>query len=83
MKRAELFLLFLELPLDFAALLCAAAAAYALRFTPLVVRYREVLFQIPFDEYLPISVAVAIGWVIATYNGLITLKNRAKEIFPI
>ncbi|MFH1098460.1 MAG: sugar transferase [Candidatus Uhrbacteria bacterium] len=63
MKRSELTISVLLIPLDYAALLAAAALAYTIRFTQLAA-LRPVTFHLPFPEFFRLSAAVALGWII-------------------
>lgn len=64
MKRFELFLMVLQVPVDFFMLILSGIAAYALRFTPWALSLRPVTFDISASEYLSIITWVAVGWVL-------------------
>lgn len=62
MKRSELTISVLLVPLDYAALLAAAALAYAIRYAGLADNLRTTTV-IPLAEYLRIAALIAVGWV--------------------
>jgi len=78
MKRFELAFAFLQLPLDYLALLLAGLSAYGLRYTNLALSIRPVKFNLPWDKYWPLILMVALGWIIIfALNGLYhTNPNR-------
>jgi exopolysaccharide biosynthesis polyprenyl glycosylphosphotransferase len=87
MKKFELFFTFLQLPLDYLLLCLAGFTAYNLRFTELITSIRPVRFNLPWAEYWPIVLLVALGWiVIFIFSGLYhTNPNRklSKDIARI
>ncbi len=78
MKRFELTFAFLQLPLDYVALILAGLSAFALRYTDLITSIRPILFNLPWNKYWPLVLAVAAGWVVIfALNGLYhTNPNR-------
>ncbi|MDO8499155.1 MAG: sugar transferase [bacterium] len=64
MKKLELTLAFIKLPLDYCLLVLAGFTVYSLRFTRLVTAIRPVLFDLPWVRYWPIVLAVALGWIV-------------------
>jgi len=64
MKKFELTLSFLQLPLDFILLVLAGFTAYQLRFTDLMTSIRPVFFSLTWEEYWPLVMIVALLWVI-------------------
>src|SRR3989339_897541 len=71
MKRFELTFSFLQLPVDYAALVLAGFGAYALRYTEYVRSIRPILFNLSWSRYWPIVLIVAAGWVVIfAVNGL-------------
>ena len=52
MKRFQLFLMVLQVPVDFLLLLCGAISAFFLRFTPWAVDLRAVAFDLTLLEYI-------------------------------
>ncbi len=64
MKRFELTFSFLQLPIDYAALVLAGLAAYSLRYTEFVRAIRPILFNLSWPKYWPIVLIVAAGWVV-------------------
>ncbi|MBI5728331.1 MAG: sugar transferase, partial [Candidatus Magasanikbacteria bacterium] len=63
MKRAEIILMILQVPVDFCLLLLAAVAAYAARFTPWAIALKPVLFRITLGQYLEVATGVAVVWL--------------------
>lgn len=79
MKRLELFFLFIRLPLDFAAVIGAALAAYFLRYE-VFVDIRPATQLIAFNEYLALVVGIAILWiVIFAITGLYLPRLRIMD----
>lgn len=64
MQRADLGFAVALLPLDYLALVSAALAAYALRFTDIFVRQRPVVFDLPFATYARAAVVCALLFVV-------------------
>ncbi len=64
MKRSELIVAVLLVPLDFLGLLLAAWTALSIRKLPLVTGLRPVLFEIPIATYFRDSAVVAVVWII-------------------
>ncbi|MFA6486470.1 MAG: sugar transferase [Candidatus Magasanikbacteria bacterium] len=78
MKKFELTFTFLQLPLDYLALVMAGFSAYALRYADFVTTVRPILFDLRWPRYWPLVLAVSAGWVIIfAFNGLYhTNPNR-------
>jgi exopolysaccharide biosynthesis polyprenyl glycosylphosphotransferase len=77
MRRLDLTFSALLLPLDFLALLAAAATAYALRFSKTFVEIRPLLQDLPFPQYLATAAFFAVIWlVIFAIAGLYTMRHR-------
>lgn len=64
MKRSEIILMVLQVPIDFLLLLLAAVSAYYLRFTDWATNLRPVIFKLIFLDFLCIVSFVAIGWIV-------------------
>lgn len=64
MKRSEISLMVLQVPVDFLMMLSAALTAYSARFLPAVVEIRPVMFHLPIDVFLRLTSIVAFGWLI-------------------
>ncbi|MBP7992606.1 MAG: sugar transferase [Candidatus Magasanikbacteria bacterium] len=64
MKRSEIILMFIQVPLDFLLLLAAGMSAYYLRFSEMVVTWRPVLFSIPVVNFFHVLAIVSVGWII-------------------
>lgn len=63
MKRIELILLMLQVPLDFLLLLLAAASAYYLRFTGWARALKPVLFDLSLFEFIEMVAPVSLAWL--------------------
>ncbi len=64
MKRFELFLNVLQVPVDFFLLVAAGVTAYILRFTPVFISWKPVLFHVTRADYTQVVFFVAMGWII-------------------
>lgn len=83
MKRSELFFGAILVPLDFVALLAAAALAYYLRVSRPIQELRPVLFELdlPFGEYMQLAAVVSIVIMgIFAIQGLYTLQVTRKVL---
>lgn len=77
MRRVDLTFSALLVPLDFAAFLAAAFAAYALRTSKAFLEIRPILQEIPTSQYALLSIGFAtIGLILFTIAGLYSLKPR-------
>jgi len=77
MKKSELFLTFLLLPLDILAIFAGGLAAYALRFHPALAGIRPVIFQLPLDRYIAILTLAVILWIVVfAFAGLYNTRPR-------
>lgn len=64
MKRSEMSLMVLQVPVDFSMMFLAALSAYALRFLPAVTAIRPVMFELPLLDYMHLAILVSTGWVV-------------------
>ena len=64
MKRTELILMMLLVPLDAVMLLLAAVSAYVLRFSPWAVSLKTVQFDLSRPAFLEIAIPVALLWML-------------------
>jgi exopolysaccharide biosynthesis polyprenyl glycosylphosphotransferase len=79
MKRFELIFTFLQLPLDYLAIILAGFAAYGLRFSNIVTSIRPVIFNLSWNKYWPLVLVVGVGWlVIFALNGLYKIDPNRK-----
>ncbi|OGH88330.1 MAG: hypothetical protein A3J93_04730 [Candidatus Magasanikbacteria bacterium RIFOXYC2_FULL_42_28] len=79
MKRFELFFTFLQLPLDYAALVLAGFTAYTLRFSDFAISIRPVIFNLSWEKYWPLVLAVSALWVmIFAISGLYSADPNRK-----
>lgn len=84
MRRLDLLFAVLKVPLDYLALLAASSAAYLLRVSPYVASRRPVIFNLTFEQYLPVAALIAVGWV-AVYAllGLYAVGGIRKKLEEI
>ena len=79
MKRSEIILMFIQVPLDFLLFLAAGLSAYYLRFSEMIVAWRPVLFSIPVGDFTQILTVVALGWlIIFAFAGLYSPDPNRK-----
>ena len=89
MKKSELIFSALLVPIDFLMFLLAGILAYFLRVSPLVARWRPVLFtlNLPFERYFILLLAVSfLGTLVFAVSGLYSIgpqKRLFKEFFQI
>jgi len=75
MKRSELILATILLPLDFLAVVLAGITAYSIRFSGQI----PVIFRMPWPDYIRLVWLVAIAWsIIFIFAGLYTLQQSRK-----
>ncbi|MFH0928391.1 MAG: sugar transferase [bacterium] len=63
MKRLQLLLILLRLPVDYLSLLLAGFAAYAIRYWSPYAQIRPIIFEIPLQEFSVIIIKVALIWI--------------------
>ncbi|OGH76884.1 MAG: hypothetical protein A2469_03890 [Candidatus Magasanikbacteria bacterium RIFOXYC2_FULL_40_16] len=79
MKRSELFITALQLPVDFLLLLLAAVSAYYLRFSGWAVAWKQILFNISLGDYISLALPIAGVWiVIFAFAGLYSTDPNRK-----
>lgn len=79
MKRSEIILMVLQVPIDFLLLLFAAVSAYYLRFTAWAIALKPVIFKLTLINFLEISIWVAVGWIIIfAFAGLYSINPNRK-----
>ena len=79
MKRSEIFIMVLQLPLDFLLLLFAGFSAYHFRFTDWAVNLKSVVFKLSLLDFMNVVAWVAIGWlVIFALLGLYSTNPNRK-----
>ena len=64
MKRTELLLLMLQVPLDFLLLILASVSAYYLRFSAWAQDLKPILFDLSLIEFIQVATPVALAWVV-------------------
>lgn len=79
MKRSELLLSSILLPLDFAAIILAGLSAYYLRFAPAISSWIPVTFRLPLSVYFRILLIIAIAWsAVFVFSGLYAIRQQRK-----
>lgn len=79
MKRSEIILMFIQLPLDFLLLFGAGLTAFYLRFSSWALAWRPVLFSLTWMQFIHITLIVALGWlVIFAFMGLYSTDPNRK-----
>ncbi|MDP2684550.1 MAG: sugar transferase [bacterium] len=79
MKRSELFITVLQLPVDYLLLLLAGVSAYYLRFSNWAIEWKPILFDISLPDYVATVLPVAIVWiVIFAFAGLYSTDPNRK-----
>jgi len=80
MKKSELIFSAILVPLDFLMLIAAALVAYFLRFSALT-DIRPVILEWPFQEYLNLSLLIAVFWlVIFALAGLFSISSNKRLV---
>ncbi|MFB6226011.1 MAG: sugar transferase [Candidatus Paceibacteria bacterium] len=64
MKRTSLWLMVLQVPIDYLMMLLAGASAYQLRFTQWALELKPVLFELSFSDFMSKVLVVALVWVV-------------------
>ncbi|MBD3248382.1 hypothetical protein GF382_03800, partial [Candidatus Falkowbacteria bacterium] len=76
MKRSELFLSFILVPIDFIMIVLAGMTAYHIRFSDFTRDIRPVIFELPFSYYFNSLLIIATLWlVIFAFSGLYNIKT--------
>lgn len=84
MKRFELIIALLLIPLDGMMLLAAALTAYFLRFEGIVLRSRPILFELQLIDYLQLAIPLIITWIILfALAGLYTIGHPRKILTEV
>lgn len=79
MKRSEILLMVLHVPLDFFMLIIAAIAAYYLRFTDWAIGLKPIMFNLTLPDFISIASWVALGWLlIFALSGLYSTDPNRK-----
>ncbi len=79
MKRSQLLLATLALPLDYIMLILAGLAAYQLRFITEIQAIKPIIFQLPLTEFLPkLMLAAVICLILFALAGLYSLSHQLK-----
>lgn len=79
MKRLELILTFIQLPLDYCLLILAGLTAYNLRYAGFVTSIRPILFGLSFHNFVITLLWVALAWLlIFALSGLYRVNPNRK-----
>jgi len=79
MKKAELTFSFLLVPIDYIMVVLAGLSSYYLRFADFTTDIRPIMFALPFKEYLPIILIIALLWiVIFAFTGMYSIKSGKR-----
>lgn len=79
MKRSEIILMVLQVPLDFLMLVLAGVSAYYLRFTAWAVELRPVVFTLTVSEFISVVSFVSLCWVVIfAISGLYSTDPNRK-----
>lgn len=79
MKRSEIILMVLHVPLDFLLLILSGISAYYLRFSDLIIGWRPVIFNLSLNEFLNLAGFVALIWIlIFAFSGLYSTDPNRK-----
>lgn len=79
MKRSEILLMILQVPVDFLMLVLAGISAYYLRFTDWAVNLKPVIFELTLFDFTEIIFWVAVGWIIIfALTGLYSTNPNRK-----
>lgn len=87
MKRSEVILMVLQVPIDFVLLVLAGISAYYLRFTDWAIELRPVVFELSLVDFIEIAVLVGFVWVLifAVFGLYSTNQNRklARDLLRV
>lgn len=79
MKKIQLWLSTIALPLDYAMLVLAGLSAYSLRFKSFVTDYRPIYFNLSLGDFLPLLLMVSLVWlVLFALSGLYQINQNLK-----
>ena len=79
MKKTQLLLATISLPIDYLALILAGLSAYFLRFESSITDIIPIRFYLPLGEYFSLILVVGAGWIILfALSGLYQTKTRVK-----
>lgn len=79
MKKSQLLLATIGLPIDYLALILAGITAYFLRYESFIINIRPIIFYLPLTDYLQLLIAVAAAWIgFFALAGLYQTKTRVK-----
>jgi exopolysaccharide biosynthesis polyprenyl glycosylphosphotransferase len=79
MKKFEVILTVLQLPVDYLFLVAAGLTAYSLRFTDTALSIRPVIFNLTWQHYWPLVMVVALFWlIIFAITGLYAIDPNRK-----
>ncbi|MFZ2190185.1 MAG: sugar transferase [Candidatus Magasanikiibacteriota bacterium] len=64
MKRSEVILMVLQVPIDFVLLVLAGISAYYLRFSEWAIQLRPVIFRLTLNDFFEVAFLVSIIWIV-------------------
>lgn len=82
MKKSELYLIFLQVPVDFLLLILAGVSAYFLRFSDWAVSLKPVVFDISFSQYINLILPIAFAWIIIFILAGLYSTDPNKKLLP-
>lgn len=82
MKRSELSLMVLQMPVDFLLLILAGISAYFLRFSNWAVSLKPVVFDISFFEYINLIIPIAAAWIVIFILAGLYYTDPNKKLLP-
>ncbi len=78
MKKSELFLTFLKVPLDYAMIFLAGLTAYYIRFRSPFTQLRPIVFDLQFSDFIRLDVIMALLWVVIfAFAGLYRIEKKS------
>lgn len=81
MKKAELTFASISVPVDYLMLILAGLTAYKIRYSVWIQEIRPVIFDLDYQQYLHIVLAVAFVWLfVFAMQGLYTISFHKKVI---
>ncbi|MFH1509016.1 MAG: sugar transferase [bacterium] len=81
MKRSELYITILLIPLDYLMIIMAGFLAYVIRFSTQITSIRPAIFDLDFSEFMMTLSIVGISWIIIfAFMGLYKFEQRKKFI---
>lgn len=77
MNKNKLLLELIEVPLDFVLLIASGILAYYLRFADFIIKYRPIIFDLPFFVFLKILIAISFfALIVFALSGVYNFEKR-------